>query len=105
MVSAFATNLLGEHIEIMRWDWKSERTCVVVARGVVRGVGSDGEYAVLLIELHEHGRCDVGMGALPDGALPRGYLTYFRWSDQCGVRVVPRATSSSGGEGPSTKEP
>ncbi len=96
----FSTNLVGEHVEIRSWQWRSSEPPpegILLACGVVRGIGSmirsPGSELILIVEIDvKKGPRPWGgtMGRIPDRGSCEGYLVPIPWDDHIGVRLVPK---------------
>jgi hypothetical protein len=102
----FATNLLGERVEIRVWRWDDAQGPPPEGRvmfvGTVRGIGigpidRNGESEIVIIlELDEsrwRSYGEIHHGRLPDGTggdAIVGFLVPVPWSSQVGVKLLPK---------------
>lgn len=100
----YATNLLGERVEIRVWRWDDAQAPPPDGRvmfvGTVRGIGSgpidrNGESEiVILLELDGsqwRSPGEIHYGRLPDyGPRLDGFLVPVPWSSQVGVKLIPK---------------
>lgn len=89
---AWVTDLLGRRVEVRTfegWDPASPDGRLV-ARGVVRGIGTVRDLPTLVLEVEYAGGMGGTLGMVPYNYAPvtDGYMTTIPWEGYIGVRLL-----------------